>query len=65
VYQNFIISYFKWSSTCFGRYTAHHQESKTAQAASLFAYVEGCPTTARPTTFHYAKPEAACAVLGS
>jgi hypothetical protein len=24
--------------------TAHHQESKTAQAASGFAYVEGCRT---------------------
>jgi len=44
VYQNFIIPYFKWSSTCFGRHTAHHQEPKTAQAASGFAYVEGCWT---------------------
>ena len=31
-----------WSSTCFGRHTAHHQEPKTALAASGFAYVEGC-----------------------
>ena len=30
------------SSTCFGRHTAHHQEPKTALAASGFAYVEGC-----------------------
>jgi len=37
VYQNFIIPYFKWSSTCFGRHIAHHQEPKTAQAASSFA----------------------------
>jgi len=44
LYQNFINPYFKWSSTCFGRYTAHHQEPKTAQAASGFAYVEGCGT---------------------
>jgi len=42
VYQNFIIPYFKWSSTCFGRHTAHHQEPKTAQAVSGFAHVEGC-----------------------
>ena len=33
---------FIWSSTCFGRHTAHHQEPKTALAASGFAYVEGC-----------------------
>jgi hypothetical protein len=32
------------SSTGFGRYTAHHQEPKTALAASDFAYVEGCWT---------------------
>jgi hypothetical protein len=44
VYQNCIIPYFKWSSTCFGRHTAHYQEPKTAQAASGFAYVEGCRT---------------------
>ena len=36
--------------TCFGRHTAHHQEPKTAQAASGFAYVEGYRTC--PTTFH-------------
>ena len=40
VYQNFNIPYFKWSSTCFGRHTAHHQDPKTAQAASDFAYVQ-------------------------
>jgi len=33
---------FIWSSTCFGRHTAHHQEPKTA--ASGFAYVESCWT---------------------
>jgi len=33
---------FIWSSTCFGRHTAHHQEPKTALAASGFSYVEGC-----------------------
>jgi hypothetical protein len=37
VYQNFIIPYFKLSSTCFGQNTANHQEAKTAQAASGFA----------------------------
>jgi hypothetical protein len=35
---------FKWSSTCFGWHTVHHQEPKTAQAAAGFAYVEGCQT---------------------
>ena len=61
---------------CFGRHTAHHQEPKTALAASGFAYVEGCWTcgswtltassnhmSKQPST--YAKPEAASAVLGS
>jgi hypothetical protein len=33
-----------WSSTCFGRHTAHHQEPKTPLAASGFAFVEGCWT---------------------
>ena len=37
-------SIFIWSTTCFGRHTAHHQEPKTALAASGFAYVEGCWT---------------------
>jgi len=31
-----------WSSTCFVRHTAHHQELKPAPAASGFAYVKGC-----------------------
>jgi hypothetical protein len=35
---------FIWSSTCFGRHTAHHQEPNTAQAASGFACMEGCWT---------------------
>jgi hypothetical protein len=35
---------FIWSSTCFERHTAHHQEPKTALAVSGFAYVEGCWT---------------------
>jgi len=35
---------FMWSSTCFGQHTAHHQEPKTALAASGFAYVQGCWT---------------------
>ena len=34
----------KWSSTCFGRHTAHYQEPKTALAASDFAYVASCWT---------------------
>ena len=61
---------------CFRQHTTHHQEPKTAQAASGFAYVEGCQTcylrtlpdnvqelhVRQPST--YAKPEATCAVLG-
>jgi hypothetical protein len=45
--QDFIKIYYSifiWSSTCFGRHTAHHQEPKTALAASGFSYVEGCWT---------------------
>jgi hypothetical protein len=37
-------SIFIWSSTCFGRHTAHHQKPKTALAASDFAYVKSCWT---------------------
>jgi hypothetical protein len=44
MYQNFYYSIFIWSSTCFGRHTVHHQEPKTALAASGFLYVEGCWT---------------------
>ena len=42
--SKFYYSIFIWSSTCFGRHTAHHQEPKTALAASCFSYVEGCWT---------------------
>jgi len=57
-------SIFMWSSTCFGRHTAHHQEPKTALAASSFSYVEDCwMWIQQPST--YEKPEAASAVLGS
>ena len=38
-------SMFIWSWTCFGRHTAHHQELKSALAASGFAYVKGCWTS--------------------
>jgi hypothetical protein len=41
IVSKFYYSIFIWSSTCFGRHTAHHQEPKTAMAASGFAYVEG------------------------
>jgi hypothetical protein len=44
LYQNFYYSVFIWSSTCFRWHTAHHQEPKTALAASGFSYVEGCWT---------------------
>jgi len=40
----FYYSIFIWSSTCFRRHTAHHQEPKTALAASGFSYVKGCWT---------------------
>ena len=33
---------FIWSSTCFGRHTAHRQEPENALAASGFGYVESC-----------------------
>jgi len=42
--SKFYYSTFIWSSTCFGRHTAHHQEPKTALAASGISYVEGCWT---------------------
>ena len=57
-------SMFIWSSTCFGRHAAHHQELKTALAASGFAYVKGCWTLSLldsvqqpqlPTSFHVCK----------
>jgi len=37
----FYYSIFIWSSTCFRRHAAHHQEPKTALAASGLSYVEG------------------------
>jgi hypothetical protein len=40
MYQHLYYSIFIWSSTCFGRDTAHHQEPKIALAASGFSYVE-------------------------
>jgi len=43
-YIKIYYSMFKWGLTCFGRYTAHHQELKTALAASGFAYVRDCWT---------------------
>ena len=51
-------------------HTAHHQEPKTALAASGFSYVEGtvCLTSTNYTPKQpsmYEKPEAASAVLGS
>jgi hypothetical protein len=61
---------FIWSSSCFGRHTAHHQEPKTVLAASGFTCVEdwwtcSCwmlsgttwqrPAATCPTTFHACK----------
>jgi len=40
----FYYSIFIWSSTCFGRHTAHHQEPKTALAASVPATTNVCKT---------------------
>jgi hypothetical protein len=40
----FYYSLFIWSSTCFERHTAHHQEPKSALAVSGFSYVESCWT---------------------
>ena len=51
-------SMFIWSSTCFRRHTAHHQELKTALVASGFAEVAGrCqrPAISTSTTFHVCK----------
>ena len=42
--SKFYYSIFIWSSTCFGRHNAHHQEHKTALAASGFSYMKGCWT---------------------
>jgi hypothetical protein len=42
--SKYYYSLFIWSSTFFGRHTAHHQEPKTALAASGFSYIEGCWT---------------------
>ena len=73
-------SIFICSSTWFGRHTAHHQEPKTALAASGFSYEGGCWTyswwtlSGTPDNVHqphvqqpstYEKPEAVSAVLGS
>jgi len=42
--SKFYCSIFIWSSKRFGRHAAHHQEPKTALAASSFSYMEGCWT---------------------
>jgi len=44
IVSKFYYSIFTWSSTYFGRHTAHDQQPKTALAASGFLYVEGCWT---------------------
>jgi hypothetical protein len=48
-----------WSSTCFRRQTAHHQDPKTALAAVSVQQLH----VQQPTM--YVKPKAASAVLGS
>jgi hypothetical protein len=40
--SKFYYSIFTWSSTCFGRHNAHHQEPIPGLAASVFSYVDGC-----------------------
>jgi hypothetical protein len=56
-----------WSSICFGWHTAHHQEPKTALAASVFhtwkLFGHVVQHIQQPST--YEKPEAASAILGS
>jgi len=52
--SKFYYSIFIWSSTCFGRHTAHHQEPKAALAASGFSCVEGCWTCSWWTLSHCA-----------
>jgi hypothetical protein len=42
--SKFYYSIFVWSSTCFGRHTAHHQEPKTVLEAFDFSHVKGCWT---------------------
>ena len=42
--SKFYYSIFIWSSTCFGRHSAQHQEPKTVLAVSCFSYVVGCWT---------------------
>jgi len=53
-------SMFIWSSTCFERHTAHHQELKNC-TSSLWFYIRGRFLDQQPPT--YVKPEAASAVL--
>jgi len=42
--SKFYYSVFVWSSTCFGRHTAHHQKPTPSLTVSGFSYVEGCWT---------------------
>jgi len=60
--SKFIIPYLYEAQRVSGD-TAHHQEPKTALAASGLRTWKH-PATTRPTTFHVCKPEAASAVLG-
>jgi len=69
----FIILMFIYSSTCFGRFPAHHQELDCS--GSLWFYLQSvvtvvlCSWSARPRTQHYyhhntkVKPKAATAVI--
>jgi hypothetical protein len=50
-------SIFIWSSTRFGRHTTHHQEPKTALAASGFAYAKGCWTLRLLDTVSIQQPQ--------
>jgi disulfide bond formation protein DsbB len=70
--SKFYYSILIWSSACFGRHTAHHQEPKTALAASgTFVCFQAQYVTDNVHQLHvqqpstYEKPEAASAVLGS
>ena len=64
VYQNFIIICL-YDGQRLKQHIDHHQELKTALAASGFAYVKGCWTLRLLDAVAYAKSDAASAVLSS
>ena len=55
--SDFYYSIFIWSSTCFGRHTAYHQEPKTALAASGWWKTRGCQCSFRLLMMGRVSPE--------